>query len=222
MQDVDFLATHQKATMRDYIGRVTQHDKADCATIAKQWGQDYWDGPRQYGYGGYTYRPGYWLPVARAMAEHYDLKAGDRVLDVGCGKAFLLYELTQAVPGLQVAGLDISKYALDHAKDEIKPLLKLGHCRELPFETNSFDYVFSINTFHNLEIFDLKKAVQEVERVGKSTKKWICVESFRNEHEKANLLYWQLTCMSFYTPEAWTWLYKDWGYAGDYGFIYFE
>ena len=221
MQEVDFLATHQKATTRDYIGRVTAHDKAECAAIAKQWGEAYWDGPRQYGYGGYSYRPGYWLPVAKEMARHYGLKAGDRVLDVGCGKAFLLYELTQAVPGLQVAGLDISQYGIEHAKEEVRPFLKQGHCRKLPFDSNSFDYVFSINTFHNLEVFDLKQAVQEVERVGKQ-KKWICVESFRNEREKANVLYWQLTCMSFYTPEAWAWLYKEWGYTGDYGFIFFE
>lgn len=221
MQEVDFLATHQKATTRDYIGRVTAHDKAECAAVAKQWGEAYWDGPRQYGYGGYSYRPGYWLPVAKEMARHYGLKAGDRVLDVGCGKAFLLYELTQAVPGLQVAGLDISHYGIEHAKEEVRPFLKQGHCRTLPFDSNSFDYVFSINTFHNLEVFDLKQAVQEVERVGKQ-KKWICVESFRNEREKANVLYWQLTCMSFYTPEAWAWLYKEWGYTGDYGFIFFE
>ena len=220
MQEVNFLTKYNKATKRDYVGRVVEHDKADCATVARQWGFEYWDGPRQYGYGGNKY-DGRWLPIAKDIAQHYGLKAGDRVLDIGCGKAFLLYELTQAVPGLQVAGLDISKYGVENAKEEMRPFLKLGHCRELPFDSNSFDFVFTINTFHNLEVFDLKKAVQEVERVGRQ-KKWICVESFRNEREKMNLLYWQLTCYSFYTPEAWAWLYKDWGYTGDYGFIFFE
>ncbi|MBV8534575.1 MAG: class I SAM-dependent methyltransferase [Alphaproteobacteria bacterium] len=220
MREVDFLSRYQNATKRDYVGRVVEHDKAESATIARQWGADYWDGERRYGYGGNKY-DGRWLPIAQDMAKHYGLKPGDRVLDIGCGKAFLLYELTRAVPGLQVAGLDISKYGLENAKEEVRPFLKLGNCTSLPFDSHSFDYVLTINTFHNLEVFDLKKAVQEVERVGKD-KKWICVESFRNEREKANLLYWQLTCYGFHTPAAWTWLYKEWGYTGDYGFIYFE
>ncbi len=174
MPEVDFLAKYQSATKRDYVGRVTEHDKAECAAIAKKWGEEYWDGPRQYGYGGYKY-DGRWLPFAQDIARHYGLKAGDRVLDVGCGKAFLLYELTRAVPGLEVAGLDISAYGIEHAKEEVRPNLKIGNCVELPYPSHSFDFVFSINTFHNLKIDELKRAVQEVERVGKD-KKWICVE----------------------------------------------
>jgi protein-L-isoaspartate(D-aspartate) O-methyltransferase len=220
MQEVDFLAKYQKATTRDYIGRVTAHDKAECAAVAKKWGQEYWDGPRQFGYGGYHY-DGRWLPIAEDIVRHYDLKPGDRILDVGCGKAFLLYEFTRAVPGVAVAGLDISEYGLAHAKDEVRPFLKLGDCTTLPYESHSFDFVYSINAFHNLTIDRVKAAVQEVERVGKD-KKWICVESYRNEREKANLLYWQLTCMSFHMPEEWAWLYREWGYTGDYGFIFFE
>lgn len=220
MTEINFLAKYQKSTERDYVQRVVEHDKAECAAVARQWGADYWDGPRQYGYGGYRY-DGRWQPIAEDMARHYGLKAGDRVLDIGCGKAFLLYELTQAVPGLEVNGIDISEYGVAHGKEEIRDRLHVGACTDLPWEDDSFDFVFSINTFHNLEVFDLEKAVREMQRVSKN-KAWLCVESFRDEAEKANLLYWQLTCMSFYTPEAWTWLYEQWGYTGDCGFIYFE
>ncbi len=220
MHEIDFLGKYQKATKRDYVARVVEADKAECATVAKQWGRDYWDGERRFGYGGYRY-DGRWRPVAEDIARHYGLKAGDRVLDIGCGKAFLLYELTQAVPGLKVAGLDISEYGIANAKEEVRPFLQVGHARRLPYPSDSFDLVLSINTFHNLEIFDLQLAVQEMERVGRRDK-WLCVESFRNEKEKANLLYWQLTCVSFYSPEAWTWLYRQWGYTGDWGFIFFE
>ena len=143
------------------------------------------------------------------------------MLDVGCGKAFLLYELTRVVPGIEVAGIDISAYGVEHAKEEVRRFLEVGNCVTLPYPSHSFDFVYSINTFHNLKIDELKSAVQEVERVGKG-KKWLCVESYRNEREKANLLYWQLTCMSFHTPDDWAFLYREWGYTGDYGFIYFE
>lgn len=221
MNEVNFLEAYQKKTTRNYIERVTAHDKAECATIAKQWGFDYWDGARHLGYGGYRY-DGRWLPIAKDIATHYGLKAGDKVLDIGCGKAFLLYELTQTVPGLEVAGLDISTYGIEHAKEEMKPFLQQGNAIILPYPDQYFDFVFSINTFHNLQIHELEQAVREMQRVSKSNKKWLCVESYRNEAEKANLLYWQLTCESFYRPEAWKHIFKQCGYEGDVGFIYFE
>lgn len=220
MQEINFLEGYQKKTQRNYIERVTSYDKAECAPIAKQWGYDYWDGDRKYGYGGYTY-DGRWNPIAQDIARHYGLKAGDKILDIGCGKAFLLYEFTQAVPGCEVAGLDISEYGVAHAKEEVKPYLKVGNCTTLPWPDQHFDFVYSINAFHNLTIDQLKLAVQEMQRVGKG-RKWLCVESYRNEREKVNLLYWQITCESFFRPEGWKFLYKEWGYDGDVGFIYFE
>ncbi|OGT55956.1 MAG: SAM-dependent methyltransferase [Gammaproteobacteria bacterium RIFCSPHIGHO2_12_FULL_42_10] len=219
MQEINFLEKYQKSTQRDYVARVVNHDKSECAAKAKLWGHDYWDGERQYGYGGYHY-DGRWHSIAVDIAKHYGLKAGDKVLDIGCGKGFLLYELTQVVPGIEVTGMDVSSYAVEHAKLEIKDRLHVGHCSKLPFPDQSFDFVYSINTFHNLSIDELESAVREMERVGKQHK-WCNIESYRNEKEKANLLYWQLTCESFHRPEGWRWLFQQWGYQGDYGFIYF-
>ena len=220
MPEINFLEKYQKATKRDYIERVVSHDKAECAAIAKQWGHDYWDGDRQFGYGGYSY-DGRWRPIAEDIATHYGLKAGDRILDIGCGKAFLLYELSQVVPGIEVAGIDISQYGVENAKEEVRPYLETGTADKLPWPDSSFDFVYSINTFHNLAAPELKRALQEMERVGKG-KAWLCLESYRNEREKMNLLYWQLTCASFYDTEEWKWLYAEWRYTGDCGFIFFE
>jgi protein-L-isoaspartate(D-aspartate) O-methyltransferase len=220
MKEINFLEKYQKATKRNYVERVLEHDKAESAAIAKQWGRDYWDGDRRYGYGGYSY-DGRWLPIAKDLVAHYGLKPGDKILDIGCGKAFLLYELTQAMPGIEAVGLDISEYGIEHAKPEVRSALKLGNATELPWEDNTFDFVYSINTFHNLYVDELKSAIQEMERVSKG-KSWLCLESYRTEAEKANLLYWQLTCESFYNTQEWAWLYKEWGYTGDYGFIFFE
>ena len=220
MAFVDFVTPIHKKTKRDYVARVMEGNKAEFAEIAKRFARDYWDGDRKHGYGGFSY-DGRWRSVAEAMAKHYNLQPGQRVLDVGCGKAFLLYELMQAVPGLQVAGIDVSQYAIDHAKDEVRPFLLQGTAQNLPFEDNSFDFVFSINTLHNLFIYDLKSAVQHIERVSRGNS-YICVEAYRNEQEKVNLLYWQLTCEAFFSKKEWEWLYKEWVFTGDYSFIYFE
>ena len=122
MAYVDFVLKLHRSTKREYVARVVEHDKAECATVAKQYGKDYWDGDRKYGYGGYYY-DGRWLPIAQDMARHYGIKAGEKILDVGCGKGFLLYEFTQAVPGVEVAGIDISEYAIENSKEEFRQLL---------------------------------------------------------------------------------------------------
>lgn len=216
---IDFTQVLHTSTKRNYVARVVEFDKAECAEVASRFGQEYWDGERQYGYGGYRF-DGRWRPIAERMAQHYGLHAGMRVLDVGCGKGYLLYELAQAVPGLEVAGIDVSAYGIENAKEEVRSSLVVGDAATLPFADNSFDLVISLGTLHNLDVKSLWSAVSEIERVGR--KKYIMIESYRNQREKANLLYWQLTCKSFYSVEDWEWLYNKIGYSGDYGFIFFE
>ncbi len=217
---IDFIGKVHGSTKRDYVGRVTADDKAECAIIAKQFGYDFFDGDRKYGYGGYHY-DGRWRKVAKELADYYQLKPGQRVLDVGCGKAHLLYELMQIVPGVEVVGVDLSEYAITHTMKEIEPYLIQGTAQDLPFEDNSFDLVISLNALHNLKIFDLKKAVTDIQRISKGNS-YIVVESYRNDREEVNMLYWQLTCASYYAVDEWEWLYQQWGYTGDYGFIFFE
>ncbi len=220
MAYIDFLSPLHKATKRDYLARVNEYPKAKAIAKAKKYDFDYWDGDRKFGYGGYRY-DGRWLPVAQEMARHYRLEAGDRVLDVGCGKAFLLYELTRAVPGLEVAGIDISPYAIEHAKEEVKPFLQVADAVSLPFADHSFDLVISLNTIHNLYCDQLEKALREIQRVGRRHK-YIVVESYRNEEEKVNLMYWVLTGECFFSPREWQWWFDLCGYDGDHSFIYFE
>jgi ubiquinone/menaquinone biosynthesis C-methylase UbiE len=130
--------------------------------------------------------------------------------------------MTQVVPGIDIAGIDVSAYGIEHAKEEVRPFLQVGTASTLPYPDKSFDLVVSLGTFHNLPIADLWRAIAEVQRTARDEQSYIMVESFRNEREKANLLYWQLTCRSFYSVEDWEWVYRQIGYTGDYGFIFFE
>ena len=194
--------------------------KAEASKISKKFDVEYWDGDRKFGYGGYHY-DGRWRPVAERMIAHYGIKAGDKILDVGCGKGFLLHEFKQLLPTVEVTGIDVSTYALQNAKEEVKPFLKSGNAKTLEFPDKQFDLVISINSLHNLYCYDLENALKEIERVGKKNK-YVCMDSYRTEEEKTNLLYWQLTCECFFTPQEWEWWFNKTGYSGDYGFIYFE
>ncbi len=221
MTEINLVQSMHASTKRNYVQRVVEHDKAESATVARQFGSDYWDGERRYGYGGYHY-DGRWRPLAQTLVDRYGIKAGMSVLDVGCGKGYLLYEFTQIVPGLRVAGIDISQYGVDNAKEEVRPFLKVGSSVDLPYPDHSFDLVVSLGVLHNLALEDVFRAVAEIERVGRGASKYLMVESFRDEREKANLLYWQLTCLSFHNPTTWAWIYERCGYTGDHGFIFFE
>ncbi len=223
MAYVDFMSALHKSTRRDYLARVNEpaYPKAKAAELAKKWDFDYWDGDRRINYGGYHYIPGRWEKVVKLMVDHYDIKAGDKILDIGCGKGFLLYDFSKVVPGVEVHGIDVSSYAIENSKEEIRHYLQKGSARSLPFPDKSFDLVISINTLHNLYNYDLDSALREIERVSHKSK-YICVESYRNEVEKTNLLYWQVTCEAFCTPKEWEWLFLQTGYTGDYSFIYFE
>ena len=217
------MGSLHKSTSRDYLARVNDKEfpKARAAYLAKKFDFDYWDGDRRICYGGYKYIPGRWADLAQKFIEFYNLDSNSKVLDIGCGKGFLLFEMVKINPDLKIYGLDISKYAIDNSKKEISDKLIIGNANNLPFEDNYFDLVISINTLHCLKCFDLEKALIEMQRVSKNHK-YLCVESYRNEEEKANLLYWQVTCEAFHDPDSWQWWFQKTGYNGDYSFIYFE
>lgn len=217
---IEIVTPLHKSTKRDYLGRM-MNDKVSCMLKAKEYEADYWDGDRRYGYGGYTYIPGRWKPVAEALIQIYNLKAGDRILDVGCGKAFLLYEMQLLIPELKLTGFDISRHALAHRNPDFKGELFIYSAEKpYPFGDLAFDLVISLGSLHNLRLYDLQSALTEIERVGKQ--KFVMVESYRNELEMFNLECWALTAESLFDTTEWIWLFNHFGFTGDYEFIYFE
>ena len=219
---IDFLSTLHKSTKRDYLARVNDKEfpKYKAATLAKKWGYHYWDGSRKINYGGYKYIKGRWFSVIKKMIKRYKLNNDSKILDIGCGKGFFLSDIKILLPGIKAYGLDKSKYAISKAQKSIKSNLKYGCASKLPWNNKFFDLVISINTLHNLEINRLFSAIQEINRVSK--KSYICVESYRNEIEKQNLLYWQVTCEAFFNTNEWKWIFKKNYFKGDHSFIYFN
>ena len=209
-----------KRTKRDYLGRMID-DKINCMEKARKFEKDYWDGPRKYGYGGYRYIKGLITPIAKKIIKNYKLDNNSRILDVGCGKGFLLFEIKKLLPKIKIKGFDVSKYGLKNSKQEIKKYLSFGNAKKkFLFNDNFFDLVISFNCLHNLEIFELENSLKEIERVGK--KKFIVVESYRNSKELFNLQCWALTANAFFSKKEWLWIFKKFKYSGDYEFIYFE
>ena len=219
MKEINLITSLHTKTKRNYIERMV-NQKSKCMTISKRYSFDYWDGKRKYGYGGYKYIPGRWTGVARKLIKIFKLNNNSRVLDVGCGKGFLLYEIKKILPNVKIVGLDISKYGIKNSKKEIKKYLKFYNIeKKLKFKEKYFDLVISLNTLHNLKVNYLFNAIKEIQRVGR--KHYICVESYRNDKELFNLQCWALTCVSFFSKSEWMWIMKNSGYTGRFEFIYF-
>lgn len=220
MTQKNFIRSFHNSTKRNYLSRMNK-SKPKNIGVAKKYGFKFWDATRETGYGGYTYQPGRFKKMAKDLIKTYKLKSNSKILDVGCGKGFLLHEMKLLLPKLQIVGFDISKYAINKSTNLIKPCLFYHKAeKKYPFKNKEFDLVISISTLHNLEIFDLKKAFKEISRVGK--KSYIVVESYKNDKQLFNLQCWALTCASFFSVSSWKWIFKEFNYKGDYEFTFFD
>lgn len=212
-QEIDLLANYPRAKRNvDERGQTkTEEDRR----IARQFGREFFDGDRRHGYGGFNYLPRFWQPVVPTLQAHFGLTAGTRLLDIGCAKGFMLHDLAELIPGIEVKGIDVSTYAIDNAIADMRPHVSVASAVELPFPDHSFDVVIAINTLHNLERDELIKALREIERVGRG-KAFVTVDAYRNDEEKERMFAWNLTAKTVLSVDGWKALFAEAGYTGDY------
>jgi len=216
----NFFRNLHNSSKRNYLERMI-NNKAYASNIAKKFGKEYWDGSKKFGYGGYKYIPNRWTNFAKKLIKTYKINKNSKVLDIGCGKGFLLADIKKILPETSLTGYDISSYAKKNSHYSIKKnIFNIKAQDKYLFKDKEIDLLISLGTLHNLEIFDLEKAFSEINRVSK--KSYIWVESYRNSKELFNLQCWALTCKSFYSPKEWLWIFKKFKYQGDYEFIFFK
>jgi ubiquinone/menaquinone biosynthesis C-methylase UbiE len=211
--EIDLLAKYPKVK-RDLTARL-EAKSDEARAIGRRFDFDYFDGDRNHGYGGFTYQERFWNPVVPDLISHFKLSNDSRVLDVGCAKGFFLHDLQNAIPGIDIHGVDISLYAIENAIDTVSAKVKVGDARDLEFEDESFDFVISINTVHNLNREDCAKALTEIQRVS-GGKSFITVDAYRNEVERERMEAWNLTALTMMSVDEWKKFFKEVGYDGDY------
>ncbi len=211
--EIDLLAKYPKSN-RNVDERGLEKTDKD-REIARRFGKEFFDGDRRNGYGGFNYNSKFWEPVVPDFQKYFSLNSKSSVLDVGCAKGFMIYDISKLIPGITVKGIDISDYAIENAILEVKDKVQVADAKNLPFEDNSFDVVISINTVHNLEIDECGIALREIERVSRG-KSFITVDAFRNEQEKERMFAWNLTGRTIMSTRDWKILFDKVGYTGDY------
>jgi ubiquinone/menaquinone biosynthesis C-methylase UbiE len=182
--------------------------------ISRQYSFDYFDGKREFGYGGYNY-DGRWVPVAKDIINFFQLKKTSKILDVGCAKGFLIYDLKNL--DMEVYGLDISEYAKKNSLKEVSGQITIGNAKKLPYDSNYFDLVLSINTIHNLKKNECCEAIKELSRVAKNKKNiFIQVDSYETKKQKEVFESWVLTAKYHGYTYEWEHLFNKCGYKGYY------
>lgn len=212
-KEINLLKNYPK-TKRDTSLRAQKKSETDIK-IARKFDKDFFDGSRQHGYGGFSYNKKFWNKVVEDFRDHWNINQNDRILDVGCAKGFMVYDFKNLIPEIYIEGIDISNYAIKNSKQEIKNLLKVADAKSLPYENDSFDYVISINTIHNLDLNDCKKALREIQRVSKKDS-FITVDAYNNDDEKKMMLDWNLTAKTILSVKEWKEIFIETGYTGDY------
>ena len=212
-KEIDLLKNYPKSN-RDTSKRAELKTEED-RIIARKFDKDFFDGERKHGYGGFSYNKKFWGPVVPTFIKYWNLNRDSSILDIGCGKGFMLYDLSLAVPGLKLAGIDISDYAIKNSKPEVKEFLQVGNAINLPYKDKSFDIVISINTIHNLEKDECAQALREITRVSKKNS-FITVDAYRSEEEKKKMHEWNLTAKTILSVNDWKLFFKENNYNGDY------
>jgi SAM-dependent methyltransferase len=189
----------------------TEKDRA----LARKFGKEFFDGDRAHGYGGFNYHPRFWQPVIPTFREHWGLKSDSSLLDVGCAKGFMMHDFAKLIPGITVKGIDVSEYAIKNAIDDMRSHVEVANAKSLPYPDNSFDYIISVTTIHNLDRSELIQSLQEIERVARLGS-FITVDAFRNDEERERMFAWNLTAKTILHVDEWKDLFKDAGFTGDY------
>ena len=123
MPEIDLMRNYPVTDRTDLLNireEVTREDRI----IAKKFGKDYFDGPRRLGLGGYYYHPKYFTNVVQDFINYYNLKPNAKILDVGCGKGFMMKDFKDALPNAEICGIDISEYCFENAMLEVKDKIK--------------------------------------------------------------------------------------------------
>ncbi len=211
--EIDLLSKYPKVK-RDLTGRLEAKSE-EARAIGRRFDFDYFDGDRNHGYGGFTYQERFWKPVVPDLVSHFKLNNESRVLDVGCAKGFFLHDLKNALPGIEIYGVDVSEYAIENAIETVKDNVRVGDARHLEFADDTFDFVMSINTIHNLDREDCAQALREIQRVS-GGRAFITVDAYRNEIEKERMEAWNLTALTMMSVDEWKAFFAEVGYSGDY------
>ena len=181
------------------------------------WGEDqeYYDGDRNNGYGGFNY-DGRWLKLLPRIIKKFKLNNNSKILDLGCKKGFIMKDFKILLPKAKVYGIEDHKYPIENAEIEIKKNITFSKYYNIPFKDGYFDFVIGFSSIYKYNFADVVKTLKEINRVAK--KSLITVGSYSNNKEKEVFDKWTLLGTTVLHKKEWQELFKLVKFKGNYYF----
>ena len=184
--------------------------------IATYRGKDFFDGDRKNGYGGYIY-DGRWKKYAKKIIKEYKLNNKSKVLHINSEKGFILNDIKEYLPKIEVIGTETSEYAIKKTMKNIKKNIYLSEPTKLPFKNNYFDFVLAIGVVYGLSLTNAIKCLKEINRVTKNFS-FINLGSYNDKKDLELFNKWSLLGVTLLKEKEWVKVLKHVNYKGDYYF----
>ena len=202
LREIDILKSYPQPEERIVGTRTIGH-----RIMASYRGYDFFDGERDYGYGGMKY-DGRWAPVAEDFCREYSLDKNSSVLQINCEKGYLLKELLSLYP-MKAVGVDPSSYARRHAT---QPVLS-----SMVFDKEQFDLCIALGVVYTLSLGDAMRCLREIDRI--SFRSFITLAAYETEEDLRLFKSWSLLGTTILKKEEWVEVLKHAGYSSDYSFV---
>ncbi len=183
--------------------------------IAWELSEQYYDGDRNNGYGGFSY-DGRWLNLLPKFIKRYNLNNNSKILDLGCKKGFIMKDLKILLPRAKVYGIEDHLYPIKNAEKEIKKNIIFSNYYKIPFKKNYFDLIIGFSSIYKYNFIDVVKTIKEINRVSKNS--FFTVASYSNKKDKELFDKWTLLGTTILQKKEWKQLFKILNYKGDYYF----
>lgn len=152
-----------------------------------------------------------------AILPRLGIRAGERILDLGCGNGWATRLLAKTAPGVQAIGVDVSPSMVARAEElhsyTIRARYEVGTFEDLPFEDDHFDRAFGMESLYYA--VDLSRALAEVRRVLKPGGRADFAVDFYAERPATRVWADRLGLpMHFLSESEWRAAFEDAGFTG--------
>ena len=215
MREFNLLEEYPRPEKPRYVGsdlRTINH-----RIVATYRDKDFFDGNRNYGYGGFKY-DGRWKSVAEKICNEYKLNNSLSFLQIGCEKGFLLKDLKDKYKKMRIDGIETSNYAITNSIPDAKENIKYcNNYTDLEYGDSEFDFIFALGVVYTHNLTNAIKCLREIQRVGKG-KSFITLASYENRDDYWLFKQWSLLGTTILRKNEWRKVLSHVNYSGDYSF----
>jgi hypothetical protein len=215
MKEYNLLSDYSQKKAKRFVGRGIR--TIEHRIIASERELSFFDGDRNYGYGGLKY-DGRWNNVAKKIIKKFNLKNNSRILQIASEKGFLIHEIKKINPKINILGVETSKYAISKTIKPVKKFIKkVTSFSDLSSINGKFNCVIALGAVYIHTLSDAIQLLKNIQRLS-GGKSFITLASYKTEKDYWLFKDWTVLGTLLYKEKEWKKIMK---YAGYKGYYYF-